>query len=286
MELALTYQDILTRANPALIRLMDRHLIGVFERDEHGRLAHFGSGILVQLGSAHYVATAGHNLQENRRGLTLWWFRTDSLAQCLEGPELLEACGPEPRFSYRVEGDDVDLGLILLRDPKRLLDSGKAFYKLDDLHGEPTWPHDSLLFLLGFPGRYVENKRVSRTPGGVYLRAQASLQQVQSIPIPCFSGLTQAREDWFEMKVECRDPDPKNNHTLDYRGYSGGPVFRLRDVKGLDGDPSGFELVGLEFSQRRSTHYALLKSHYIHQWCSFAPTLEQQTEEERTSAHN
>ena len=268
MELELTQQEYLERAEPALIQL-NRHLVGVFRRDVHGRVTTVGSGFLVKLAGEHYVATAGHNLEEDPFGVTIWWFQPGSLAESLEGAELLAACEPDPRISYLVDGE-LDLGLILLRNPKQLLDAGKSFYQVDHLKEKQPVPENTLYFLLGFPARYAKTIQIRRTPGGVYLPESAPMTQMESIPIPFFDGLAQAQEEWFEMKAECKDPDPTEEQTLHYGGYSGGPVFRLVSAQGLDGDPAGFELFGLEFSQRAFRHYAMLKCHYIQRWCSFA----------------
>lgn len=270
MELSLPRQEYFDRANPALIQL-NRYLVGVFRRDTTGKVVTVGSGFLVELAGEHYVATAGHNLEEDPFGVTIWWFQSGSSGESLEGPELLAACEPERRIAYRVEENGVDLGLILLRNPKRLLQAGKSFYQVDALREkQQEVPQNSLFFLLGFPARYAETVLIDRTPGGVYLPRPAEMQQLQSIAIPCFYGMTQAEEEWFEIRADCKDPAPENDHTLHYGGYSGGPVFRLISARGLEGDPAGFELFGLEFSQRAFTQHALLKCHYIHQWCSFA----------------
>lgn len=267
MSVMMSYEDMQAQSMGALRELYS-HVVGLFTRDLWTkRFTYVSSGFLVEYQKEFYIATAGHNLDEEPMGLTVW---LTNQADVLEGAELREATGENPDIRSLVdEKAGLDLGLIKLEHTLPFKKAGKRFYQIPDEQHLSQKPiqKDALLFVVGYPGEYVSVKDIERTPGGIWLPSPVSMQTVTTMPIPCFGDVPEQSEVGFHLHVECKSPT--GEESLSYAGCSGGPVFILSDLSGLKGDPRGFSLIGIEYFQSLHRHHAVLRCNFIKQWCRF-----------------
>jgi len=277
-EIALTAPEWFIRLLPTL-RYHYRSMVGVFRRGADGKFAVFGSGILVEYRGTAFVATCAHNLdEEDPETLCLWLDSDQTTREVLEGDSLRDVCDPkvDVRF-WRDDSAGIDMGLIRIRNRGPFLAENMRFYKIDETGWpEQDWRPGEVTAVIGFPGCWVKTTEATVTPSGILLPGVASIQQITLLPILCFESGKMANV-WFEVPADrymLSEQDDKPN--MDYRGFSGGPVFKLRRA-GLHGDPSGFVLMGLVFAQTKSRDPlkgANLKCNYIDRWCQWVDQME------------
>lgn len=241
--------EVVSHCAPALEHLKSA-LVGLFvlptpEQIDTGRfiageIVGWGSGLFVKYKENYFIATCGHVLEDPN---SLVVYTGPSSAPLALG----DICDPtSAQALVKKEDSDADIGFIRLVHPERLIERGREYHSLDTPPALVAETDGCILFMLGYPMSLSRIRITDRTPGGFYLPAGTSFkeQTIAVVKTPLFQ-ISETNSHYFRALLEAHHPEEPEG-SFQTGGCSGGPVFLLSDRRGLEGDPAGFNWVGIQ----------------------------------------
>ena len=261
-EIEISDADLQSQAQEATAILRSRYLVGLFNRPGGANTdtQQVASGFLVKYRGHHYIASCGHALESP--DFDIWLTANSSFLAPTE------VCNPSVDIQF--VNDHFDLGYVRIENPQKFLDAGMSFLAMPDTFLEPleNWHHNSFFVLLGYPWSAVKMEPISASPGGIIAPGVSFFRQNFCNVSVNLQEVVSDTDTAFEIGTKARDPNP--DVAFHFGGFSGGPIFRLDSLSGLRGDPCGFQVVGIQFSQRLlSSDSVILKAHHIRHWATF-----------------